>query len=167
MSLRSWRFAAGFTAVAVGVLAIGAMSSPARAETSVGIHVDIGAPVVIYREQPRTVYVPEEGVYVVDDPDEDSDGFHYGAYWYVWRGDSWYRARTWRGPFRVIETRYVPAAIYDVPERHWKHHPHGGPPGLMRKRAWADDRREWRERERERDERRGHGHGHGRGHDDD
>lgn len=152
MRIRTWT-------VPVIVVAIAAASgTPARAGSSIGIHVDISnappPPVVVYRAPPRTVYVPEEAVYVVDDAPADCDGFRYGAYWYISRGDYWYRARTWHGPFQVIDTRYVPRAIYEVPARHWRHHPHGMPPGLAKQRAWEEDRAEWHHQ-------RGRGH-HGR-----
>ena len=133
----------------------------ALAHTSVGVSVSIGnappPPVMVIREQPRVVVVPGSSVYVVDDDyDLPYDMFHYGVYWYVYNDDYWYRARSYRGPFTVVETRYVPRPIWDVPAREWRHHPHGGPPGQMKKR--------WVAREYDGDDDRGHGHGHGRGH---
>jgi hypothetical protein len=62
------------------------------------------------------------------------DVFRYGVYWYVFDDGYWYRARTYRGPFVVVSARYVPAAVINVPPRYWRH-PHGGPPGLMKKRG--------------------------------
>ena len=105
--------------------------------TSVGLSVSIGdappPPVIVVREQPRIVMVPNSTVYVCEDERIDYDTFRYGVYWYVYNDGFWYRARTWRGPFRTIEVRYVPRAIMTVPARHWRHHPHGGPPGLVKK----------------------------------
>src|SRR5262245_14499685 len=148
--LSPWLLALG---VIVPSLALGA--------TRVGINVSIGnappPPVVIVREQPRCVVVPGSTVYVVEDEDEiPYDMFRYGVYWYVYNDDYWYRARSYRGPFVVVESRYVPRAIISVPARHWKHHPHGGPPGLM-KRGRGDDVVYVKSR----------GRGHGRGHGDD
>jgi hypothetical protein len=44
----------------------------------------------------------------------------------------WYRARSHRWPFAVIDARRVPRALFAVPASHWKHHPHGGPPGHVK-----------------------------------
>ena len=89
-------------------------------------------------------------VYVVDDGygPADYDVFRYGVYWYVFDDGYWYRARSYRGPFRVVSARYVPTAIGNVPPRWWRH-PHGGPPG------------QWKHRD---EMARGHDHDRGRGH---
>ena len=119
------------------MLAIGLVTPlTAPAATSVGISVNIGnappPPVVVVRQEPRVMVVPGSTVYVVQD-EMPYDMFRYGVYWYVYNDGYWYRARAYRGPFRVIEVRYVPRAIVSVPARHWRHHPHGGPPGLAKK----------------------------------
>lgn len=145
--------------LAIGLIVPTLASASGR--TSLGLTVSIGnappPPVVVIREQPRCVVVPGSTVYVVEDYGDDVpyDMFRYGVYWYVYNNDYWYRARGYRGPFTVVQTRYVPRAIFSVPARHWRHHPHGGPPGQMKKRG----------REvvlvREDDEGRGRGRGHG------
>jgi hypothetical protein len=84
------------------------------------------------------VVVPGSTVYVVNDARCDYDFFRYGVYWYIWNDGYWYRARSYRGPFAVVEARYVPNRIWNVPARHWKHHPHGGPPGLAKKNRHDD-----------------------------
>ena len=138
----------------------------AGAHTSVGVNIAIGnappPPVVVIRQQPRVMVVPGSSVYVVDDEyDLPYDMFRYGVYWYVYNDDYWYRARNYRGPFMVVQARYVPRAIYAVPAREWRHHPHGGPPGQMKKRWVAEEY----DGDDERGHRSGHGHGHGHGHD--
>lgn len=134
-------------------LLVALVSTPvmAHAHSSVGINVVIGnappPPVVVFREEPRLVVVPNSTVYVVDEP-ADYDVFRYGVFWYVFDDGYWYRARTYRGPFRVVNTRYVPTAISNVPSKWWRH-PHGGPPGQMKKRGeFAMEREHGRERER-------------------
>jgi hypothetical protein len=125
----------------------------AFAGTSVGWSVTIGnappPPAVVFQREPRVVVVPGSTVYVVRD-DCDYDVFHYGVYWYVFNDGYWYRARTHRGPFAAVSARYVPTAIANVPPRYWRH-PHGGPPGQMRKRGdyMADRDNEGREHGRE------------------
>jgi hypothetical protein len=72
---------------------------------------------------------------VVDPGDYDCDVFQYGSYWYVYSDSYWYRARSYQGPFVAIAFESVPRRVMSVPEQHWKHHPHGGPPGQMKKRG--------------------------------
>ena len=120
------------------LLCVGVLGSlPAYAGTSVDVRVRMGdappPPVVVVREEPRVVVVPGSTVYVVDDDRYEHDCFRYGVYWYIYNDGYWYRARTYRGPFVTVGARYVPRAIITVPAKHWKHHPHGGPPGLMKK----------------------------------
>ena len=130
------------------------------AATDISVRLGIGnappPPVVVVRQEPHVVVVPGTMVYVVDDDRFGYDYFHYGTYWYIYNDGYWYRARGYRGPFRVIETSYVPRAIFNVPPRRWKHHPHGGPPGQMKKRS------DEVVIVKDRDAGRGHGKGHGR-----
>jgi hypothetical protein len=119
--------------VALGLL----VPLAAQGGTSVGVSISIGnappPPVVVVREEPHLVLVPNSSVYVCEDSRVDYDSFRYGVYWYTYNSGFWYRARRWGGPYRAIEVRYVPNAIMMVPARHWRHHPHGGPPGQMKK----------------------------------
>ncbi len=135
----------------------------AWAGTAVGVDLGIAnGPTTLrlsIQSQPEVVYVRESNVYVVDDARCDDDMFRYGGRWWVVRDDRWYRAASWRGPFVRVRDRAVPVALWRVPERHWKHHPHGMPPGLARKSSVVvvDGREPGRER----------GRGHGREHDRD
>ncbi len=94
---------------------------------------------------PQAVVVEESavapvsgGVYVVTDPSVPYDMFRFGATWYLYSGGYWYRAGSPRGPFAVVDVRYVPREVVTLPPGHWKHHPHGGPPGLEKKRGRED-----------------------------
>ncbi len=110
------------------VLALGLMGiTPAHAEVSLNINLSNAPPppVVVYRSEPRMVLVPESRVYVIDDDQSDYDYFRYGSRYYIYKSGYWYRARNYRGPFMVIEERYVPASIWRVPERRWRHLPPG------------------------------------------
>lgn len=82
-----------------------------------------------------TVVQVETGAYVVTDPSVQYDMFQFGATWYLYSGGYWYQAPSYRGPFAAVDVRYVPRAVLTVPPGHWKNHPHGGPPGLERKRG--------------------------------
>jgi hypothetical protein len=53
--------------------------------------------------------------------------------YYLYNGRYWYRAKGYRGRFAVVDVRYVPRPVLVVPANHWRHHPHGGPPGQARK----------------------------------
>lgn len=84
------------------------------------------------------VLVPAQGtaVYVVEDPGVPYDMFRFGATWYLYSDGYWYQGPSYRGPFAVVDVRYVPREVVMLPQGHWKHHPHGGPPGQMRRRGW-------------------------------
>lgn len=105
-----------------------------NAQARVGVNISIGdappPPVIVVRSEPRVMYVPEARVYMVSDSRDD--WFRVGRTWFIERDGWWYRANSYRGPYRVIEERYVPAVVWKVPAKHWKH-PHGGPPGQMKK----------------------------------
>jgi hypothetical protein len=79
------------------------------------------------------------GVYVVTDPAVPYDMFQYGGAWYVYSGGYWYRSGSYRGPFAVVDVRSVPRPVVSTPPDRWKHHPHGGPPGLARRGYRGDD----------------------------
>jgi len=123
--------------LAVVLTAFTASASAAEIQTYFGFHVDItnapAAPKVVYREEPRVVLVSGTDVFMVARDDYDCDVFHVGSYWYATSGGYWYRARSYRGPFKVVDARRVPRAIFATPSKHWRHHPHGGPPGQMKK----------------------------------
>jgi hypothetical protein len=110
---------------------------PAGAETNVDIRVRIGdappPPRIVFASAPRLVVVPGTAVYYVSD-DCDYDIFRYGGYWFVFHDGWWYRSGRHGGPYRVVETRYVPRMVAGVPSKYWRH-PHGGPPGLRKKSA--------------------------------
>ena len=156
---------------AVAVLAIAAVAgvtAPGHAETYFGFNIGISnappPPRVMFRSAPRVILVPETRAYVIDDSygDPGYDMFQADGYWYVVDDGYWYRARSYRGPYRVIDVRYVPRRVLTVPERRWRHHPHGGPPGQMKRYQRVETRRGY---DRVYVDDRGRGKGHGKGHD--
>jgi hypothetical protein len=139
-------------------------SGPARAEVSVSIN--LGPPPIVVAEPPGVVLIPQSQVYFVPDP--QIDVFFYGGYWWSPRGDRWYRARAYNGPWGVIERSRVPRAVIYVPgdyraryERE-RHYPYG---------HWKKEHSRWDrqnrkahkrwEKEREKEWKRSRG-GHGR-----
>ena len=151
------------------VAAAVALSIPARA--GVNVNINLGPPPIVVSEPPGVVMIPHSQVYFVPDP--QIDVFFYGGYWWSPRGDRWYRARAYNGPWGVIERNRVPRAVIYVPrdyrgryerERHvpygqWKKE-HGRWDRENRKahRQWEKEReKEWKrsEKERRKDDRRG------------
>jgi hypothetical protein len=149
-------------AVAAVAAAIG-FSEPARAEVSVSIN--LGPPPIVVAEPPGVVLIPQSQVYFVPDP--QIDVFFYGGYWWSPRGDRWYRARAYNGPWGVIERHRVPRAVVYVPRDYRarydreRHHPYG---------QWKKEHSRWDrqnrkahkrwEKEREQEwKREGRGHG--------
>lgn len=146
----------------------------AQAGVSADVNIRIGrpAPMVVFEREPDVVLVPSTRVYYVGGLDYDL--FRYGQYWYINDGGYWYRARNYRGPFAQIGFKSVPRSIVVVPGRYHRHpmHPHGGPPGQMKRRDHDDDRGHVRvirgkdKHKGERDDRRGdHDDRRGRGRD--
>jgi hypothetical protein len=106
-------------------------SVPARAD--IDVRIDIGnappAPQLVFHARPHERYDPRARVYLVDDPGIGNyDCFRYGGYYWLFNDGYWYRSRSWRGGFVVIQPRYVPSSFYRVAPTRWKHHP-TGPPG--------------------------------------
>jgi hypothetical protein len=153
-------------------LLVGA-AAPVHADTRTYFGFTIGLgnapppPRVVYVQHPHTVFVPEEQVYVVDDPGPDCDVFSYGPYWYMSSGDFWYRSRSYRGPFVSVDVRTVPRPIFAVPAERWHHYPRSlerwhGDHDNGRGHAWG----RYKEHDRGDDDDHGKGHGHGHGRDD-
>ncbi len=86
-------------------------SEPVRA--GVNVNINLGPPVVV-AEPPNLFLVPGSRVYFSPDPQVDI--FFYGGYWWSPRGDRWYRARAYNGPWGVIGRRHVPREVIVVPK---------------------------------------------------
>jgi hypothetical protein len=149
----------------VAVAAAIGFSQPARAEVSVNIN--LGPPPIVVSAPPAVVMIPQTQVYF--DPDPHVEVFFYGGYWWSPRGEEWYRARAYNGPWGPIERRRVPKAVMYVPPDyrqrygHEKHVPYG---------QWKKEHSSWdkqnkkshkqweKEREKEwKESQKGHGKG--------
>lgn len=144
-------------------------SGPARAEVSVSIN--LGPPPIVVAEPPALVMIPHSQVHYVPDP--QIDVFFYGGYWWSPRGERWYRARAYNGPWGVIERGRVPRSVVYMPrdyrtryerERHipygqWKKdHSRWDRQNRKAHKRWEKDReQEWKRERRDhgRDDRRG------------
>jgi hypothetical protein len=129
---KSFRYLLAGAAIAAAI----GFSGPARAEVSVSIN--LGPPPIVVAEPPALVMIPHSQVHYVPDP--QIDVFFYGGYWWSPRGERWYRARAYNGPWGVIERGRVPRAVAYMPrdyrtryERE-RHIPYG---------QWKKDRSRW------------------------
>ena len=115
--------------LAFGLVLAGLVTLPlaARAELYMGFQIGtVNAPApppVVFSQMPVTVVVPGTSVYVVNDPHCNYDVFRSGVYWYTYRSGYWYRCRSHRGPFTVVDVRNVPKQVLTVPPGHWRHYP--------------------------------------------
>ena len=87
----------------------------------------------IVRVEPTLMLVPGTSVYVATNYEYDM--FRYSGRYYLLYDGYWYRSSSYAGTFVSVDVRSVPRQIVEVPARHWKHHPHGGPPGQTKKRG--------------------------------
>ncbi|HEX9024557.1 MAG TPA: hypothetical protein VF799_12035 [Geobacteraceae bacterium] len=110
------------------LLSLGAVNE-ASAGVNLGINVNIGPPPIVVPAPPDVVMVPGSQVYFV--PGVQFDVFFYNGFWWSPRGDRWYRARAYNGPWGVVDRRYVPRPVFGVPHdyRHMyareRHIPYG------------------------------------------
>ena len=132
--------------VATGALfATVATWTPASAGVSADINIHVGrpAPVVVFDHEPDVILVPRSRVYYVEH--DGYDLYRYGRYWYINDGGYWFRSSSYRGPFVSVSVGRVPRSIVVVPAQYRRHpvHPHGGPPGQMKKQrvVYRDDGR--------------------------
>lgn len=113
--------------LAVFVLAGFATYAP-TAHAQVDVNFNIGVPVgvavapapvvvapqpVVVQQPPEMVLIPSSSVYFA--PGVSVDLFFYNNRWWNRRGDRWYRANGYNGPWTAVGHRYVPAPVYRVP----------------------------------------------------
>ncbi len=104
----------GVLGLAVLLGALFALVGTKEALAEVHVNINIGPPPIVVAEPPEVVLVPRSQVYFVPQP--EIDVFFYNGYWWSPRGDRWYRARAYNGPWGVVNKRYVPAPVYRVPK---------------------------------------------------
>jgi len=114
-------------ALLLGMAQLMALPLAAHAETYMGFRVGTlnapPPPPLAFNQLPATTVVPGSSVYVVNDSRCTVDVFRYNVYWYAYRDGYWYRCRSHRGPFTVVDVRNVPKPVLSVPARHWRHYP--------------------------------------------
>jgi hypothetical protein len=91
------------------------------AETNVNVNLGIPVPVVVapqpvyIAQPPEMVAIPQSNVYFAFAPGVSVDLFFYDNRWWNRRGNLWYRASGYNGPWVAVEPRYVPVPVYRVP----------------------------------------------------
>ncbi len=135
-------------------------------ETLAGVQIgiNIGPPPIVVAAPPEVVAVPGSQVYFVPQP--GIDVFFFGGYWWSPRGDRWYRANAYNGPWGVINRRNVPGPVIGVPRDYRqryareRHIPYGEWNKAGRHGRKEEGKHEMREKDRheQRDERSGHEH---------
>ena len=106
-------------------LALVTSSAPAQAQAQVQVQIHLDLPPIL---PPLVVIQP--GVRVVQDFDEEV--FFVGGYYWVARGDTWYRSRDHRGPWGSMKPKKVPAELTRLERgryRRWQHD---------ERRSWPD-----------------------------
>jgi len=132
MTIKEWK-RIGFVFLAIAFAA----TFHAKAETYFGFSIGVSnappPPQIVVADAPQLVAVPSSSVLVVEN--KGYDVFTYGGSYYCFAGGFWYRSGSVGGPYVVLDVRSVPEPILVVPAPRWKHHPHGGPPGQMKKKG--------------------------------
>lgn len=129
-----------FRSAAIALLAL-AFAAPARADGMIQTSITISLPRVL----PRLVVV-QPGVQVVEDLDEEV--FFVDGWYWVRRGNFWYRARDHRRAWVYVEPRYVPHGIDRLPPGQYRRFRHAEWKAM--KEEEKARRREAREEEKER-----------------
>jgi len=115
----------------------------ALAETYFGFSIGVGnappPPRTIVVAQPDLVLMPGTAVYEVENAPYQT--FYYGRAYYTFNDGFWYRARSSRGPFFVVDVRSIPTAVLEVPSYRWRHRAYGYQYG-----GYRQDWQQWQNR---------------------
>lgn len=103
-----------FCGVLMSVCLVLGLAGMVQAE--VYVNIDLGPPPIVVSAPPAVVMIPQTGIYYV--PDVGFDVFFYNGYWWSMRGDRWYRASQYKGPWGVVQRAYVPGPLFKVPKNY-------------------------------------------------
>ena len=92
------------------------IGSAGTAQAEINVNINIGPPPIVVSEPPAVVMMPRMGIYFV--PGVSFDVFFYNGYWWSPRGDRWYRASQYNGPWGVVQRNYVPGQLFKVPKNY-------------------------------------------------
>lgn len=129
-----------------------ALEGTQGARADVRVNINLGPPPIVVAEPPEVVLIPGSRVYFAPHPEIDI--FFYNSYWWSPRGDRWYRARAYNGPWVVVERRFVPVPVFRIPRNYRVIYERERPiPYGQWKKQWKhrerEERQEWKEERRE------------------
>jgi hypothetical protein len=120
---------------AIALLGMLVTSCATYGRTYYGFAVDISnapPPRFAFDREPDLVLVPGTDVYEVD-ADLGYDVFRCDSNWYVNDDGYWYVSGDYRGPYHIVSARRVPRRLITLPPERWRHYPHDGSRGRMRR----------------------------------
>jgi hypothetical protein len=110
-----------WTRILVGLGIALSLQTTAHAQTDRGYTTfHVGDPYrgsITFRSAPDLTLIPNTNVYTLRG-DTDYDLYRYDGWYYMVDNGSWYRARSWREPFRYVEMGTVPRDVVTVPMRY-------------------------------------------------
>lgn len=124
-----------------------ALASAAHADALFETRITVALPPVL----PRLVVV-QPGVQVVEDLDEEV--FYVDGWYWVRRGNFWYRARDHRRTWVYADPRFVPPGLRGIPPGHYRRYRHADWKAAheeekARRHAEREEEKEHREREKQ------------------
>ena len=134
----------GFTLLIMAAVVWGSALLPRTGYAGVNVNVGVNIPLppFVFPAPPPVFVVP--GTYVYAVPDIEIDVLFYQGYWYRPYRDYWYRSRSYNGPWRHIDRKRIPGALFKLPPdyRHIPPDHQRIPYGQMKKnwRTWERDR---------------------------
>jgi len=96
------------------LLVVGSEGMGSKAKVTASL--ETGAPPILASAPSALVIMPQNGIYFV--PGLSYDLFFYNGYWWAPRGDRWYSASQYNGPWGIVEQKYVPAHLFKVPKNY-------------------------------------------------
>lgn len=134
MGKNKGRIVGGFLALLLVVFTAGSAFS------GVNVNINIGPPDLVVAGPPEMIVVPRTMVYFA--PGVAVDLFFCAGYWWAPKEGHWFRARAYNGPWGIVASRAVPAAIVRLPKNYRKiyAHEHQIPYGQLKKHHELRDR---------------------------
>ena len=114
----------------------------AATQSEAGVNVNINLPAVRFAAPPDVVVIPGTYVYMV--PDIDADVLFYQGYWWRPYEGHWYRSGDYKGPWRSIGARSIPAGLRALPQD-YRHRLASGHERIH----FGDVQRNWKQWEKE------------------
>ncbi|OGC24879.1 hypothetical protein A2291_01915 [candidate division WOR-1 bacterium RIFOXYB2_FULL_42_35] len=87
-----------------------------RTPAKVKVAIDLGPPPIMVSAPSEVVMMPGTNIYFV--PSNNFDVFFYNGYWWSPRGERWYRAGQYNGPWGYVHNNDVPGHLFKVPKNY-------------------------------------------------